>query len=72
MNLSGADADRPNWEQWAKHAENAAVAAGLTKGLIGGLIGALGELQDNVFEHQWPAGKRRCRLRGERWRLRVR
>ena len=24
---------------------------GLTKGLVGGLMGALGELQDNVFEH---------------------
>ncbi len=45
------DAERVVWEQWAKHAENAAVAAGLTKGLVGGLMGALGELQDNVFEH---------------------
>lgn len=43
--------DRLAWEQWAKHAENAAVAAGLAKGLVGGLMGALGELQDNVFEH---------------------
>ena len=39
------------WDQWAKHAENAAVAAGLPKGLVAGLMGALGELQDNVFEH---------------------
>lgn len=39
------------WDQWAKHAENAAVAVGLPKGLAAGLIGALGELQDNVFEH---------------------
>jgi hypothetical protein len=44
-------AERLAWEQWAKHAENATVAAGLTKGLVGGLMGALGELQDNVFEH---------------------
>lgn len=47
----GADAERFAWEQWAKHAENAALAAGLTKGLVSGLMGALGELQDNVFEH---------------------
>jgi hypothetical protein len=39
------------WEQWAKHAENAAVVAGLAKGLVAGLMGALGELQDNVYEH---------------------
>jgi hypothetical protein len=51
VNPSGADAGRLVWEQWAKHAESAAVAAGLAKGLLGGLMGALGELQDNVFEH---------------------
>lgn len=39
------------WDQWAKHAENAAVVAGLAKGLVSGLMGALGELVDNVFEH---------------------
>lgn len=39
------------WDQWAKHAENAAVVAGLAKGLVSGLMGALGELMDNVFEH---------------------
>ena len=39
------------WDQWAKHAENAALAAGLPKGLAAGLMGALGELLDNVFEH---------------------
>ncbi|MCC8957831.1 hypothetical protein H8B02_31700, partial [Bradyrhizobium sp. Pear77] len=43
--------DEVAWEQWAMHAENAAVAAGLAKGLVTGLMGALGELQDNVFEH---------------------
>lgn len=47
----GEDAARFAWDQWAKHAENAAVAAGLGKGLVSGLMGALGELQDNVFEH---------------------
>lgn len=51
VNLDGAETERLAWEQWAKHAENAAVAAGLTKGLVAGLMGALGELQDNVFEH---------------------
>ncbi len=54
--LSGFDPDGDDkkqivWDQWAKHAENAAVAAGLAKGLVGGLLGALGELQDNVFDH---------------------
>jgi hypothetical protein len=51
VNLDGAMTECLAWEQWAKHAENAAVAAGLTKGLVAGLMGALGELQDNVFEH---------------------
>lgn len=51
VNPGGTDAERLAWDQWAKHAENAAVAAGLAKGLVGGLMGALGELQDNVFEH---------------------
>lgn len=44
-------ADNLLWDQWAKHAENAAVAAGLPHGLVAGLMGAVGELQDNVFEH---------------------
>jgi hypothetical protein len=44
-------ADNMLWDQWAKHAENAAVSAGLAKGLAAGLMGALGELQDNIFEH---------------------
>lgn len=39
------------WYQWAKHAENSAVDAGLPRELAAGLIGALGELLDNVFEH---------------------
>jgi anti-sigma regulatory factor (Ser/Thr protein kinase) len=51
VNPVGAEAERLAWDQWAKHAENAAVAAGLSRGLVGGLMGALGELQDNVFEH---------------------
>lgn len=48
------DCDGPEhlvWDQWAKHTENAAVVAGLARGLAAGLMGALGELLDNVFEH---------------------
>jgi hypothetical protein len=37
--------------QWASHAENAAVASGLARGLVSGLMGALGELQENVYQH---------------------
>ena len=48
---SNGNAENLLWDQWAKHAENAAVAAGLPKGLAAGLMGALGELQDNVFGH---------------------
>ena len=51
LDPDGDEAARLAWDQWAKHAENAAVAAGVAKGLVGGLMGALGELQDNVFEH---------------------
>lgn len=47
----GDGSERPVWDQWAKHAENAAVTAGLARGLATGLMGALGELLDNVFEH---------------------
>lgn len=51
LDPSNGNADSILWDQWAKHAENAAVAAGLPRGLAAGLMGALGELQDNVFEH---------------------
>lgn len=43
--------DEVQWEQWALHAQNAAVAHGLNRSLVNGLIGALSELQDNVYEH---------------------
>lgn len=43
--------DEVQWEQWALHAQNAAVAYGLNRSLVDGLIGALIELQDNVYEH---------------------
>ena len=48
---SSGNAESVLWDQWVKHVENAAVAAGLPRGLAAGLMGALGELQDNVFEH---------------------
>lgn len=48
---AAAGADNTLWDQWAKHAENAAVSAGIAKGLVAGLMGALGELQDNIIEH---------------------
>lgn len=51
FDASSNGAENLLWNQWMKHAENAAVAAGLPRGLAVGLMGALGELQDNVFEH---------------------
>lgn len=39
------------WEQWALHAQNVAAARGLDRSLVDGLIGALIELQDNVYLH---------------------
>jgi hypothetical protein len=43
--------DDSHWQQWASHAENAAVSAGLARSLVSSLIGALGELQENVYQH---------------------
>ena len=51
LNPSNGNAESALWDQWAKRVENAAVAAGLPRGLAAGLMGALGEIQDNVFEH---------------------
>ncbi|TIQ79724.1 hypothetical protein [Mesorhizobium sp.] len=48
--LDPAGDDGP-WEQWMSHAENAALASGLARGLVSGLLGALGELQENVYQH---------------------
>lgn len=39
------------WEQWVLHAQNVATARGLDRSLVDGLIGALIELQDNVYLH---------------------
>lgn len=43
--------DQSPWDQWAKHAENAAATRNLPRRLVEGLLGALGELQDNVYAH---------------------
>jgi len=43
--------DQSFWDQWAKHAENAAVARNIPRRLVEGLVGAMGELQDNVYTH---------------------
>jgi len=43
--------DHVHWDQWAKHAENTAISAGFPRPLVEGLLGALVELQDNVYEH---------------------
>ena len=51
LDPSSGNAESLLWDQWAKHVENAAVATGVRRGLAAGLMGALGELQDNVFEH---------------------
>ena len=59
-------ADNALWDQWAKHAENAAVAGGLPRSLVIGLIGAIGELQNNVFEHSGRP-QRAARLRRRQW-----
>ena len=56
--LSQHDPDGPDqslWEQWAKHAENAAVANGIERGLAQGLVGAIIELQMNVYNHSGSA-----------------
>lgn len=41
----------PRWEQWLLHAENAAKANGVAAPLIASFIGALREMQDNIYEH---------------------
>lgn len=43
--------DQSLWNQWAKHAGNVAVKNGIRAGLADGLIGAIGELQQNVYTH---------------------
>lgn len=45
----------PVWAQWLLHAENAAKYRGFPGGLVASLVGALGEMQDNVYEHSGAA-----------------
>lgn len=45
----------PHWEQWLVHAENVAKAKGVPAPLVASLIGAVGEMQDNVYEHSGAA-----------------
>jgi len=39
------------WDQWTVHAENIAKSKGLNPHVVASLIGAMGEIQDNVYEH---------------------
>lgn len=39
------------WDQWTLHAENVAKAKGLNGELVSALVGAMVEIQDNVYEH---------------------
>lgn len=43
------------WEQWLLHAENVAKAHGVAAPLVSSFIGALREMQDNVYEHSGSA-----------------
>jgi hypothetical protein len=48
----GADGERSDlWRLWASRADQAALAAGFPAQIAAEIIGALGELQDNVFRH---------------------
>lgn len=43
--------DQSQWDLWASRAEQAAMNAGLARGHAAAMLGALGELQDNVYKH---------------------
>lgn len=45
----------PQWEQWLLHAENVAKAKGVPAPLVASLVGALREMQDNIYEHSGAA-----------------
>ena len=48
----GADGERSDlWQLWASRADQAALAAGFPARVAAEIVGALGELQDNVFRH---------------------
>ncbi len=42
---------RDQWSLWSSRAEQAAMTSGFAKPVAAGIIGAMGELQDNVFRH---------------------
>lgn len=43
------------WNQWCLHIDNAAKASGFPTDLVAGLMGAMVEMQDNVFLHSGAA-----------------
>ena len=48
----GADGERSDlWQLWASRADQAGLAAGFPAQIAAEIVGALGELQDNVFRH---------------------
>jgi hypothetical protein len=48
----GADGERSDlWQLWASRADQAALTAGFPAQIAAEIVGALGELQDNVFRH---------------------
>lgn len=49
--ITPPNADTDLWALWRSRAEQAAVAVGLPSGLAASIVGAMGELQDNVFLH---------------------
>lgn len=49
--INPVTADTLDWDLWTKHAENIAMSLGFNRHLVAGLLGALVELQDNIYEH---------------------
>lgn len=49
------EADDASWNQWCLHIDNAAKASGFPTDLVAGLMGAMVEMQDNVFVHSGAA-----------------
>lgn len=48
----GADGEQSDlWQLWASRADQAALAAGFPAQIAAEIVGALGELQDNIFRH---------------------
>lgn len=52
LSLLGRDGDTTDeWTLWASRADQAAISAGFPPKVAAEIVGALGELQDNVFRH---------------------